>query len=153
MSQLNPAKLSVTYLEGIDPGRLTVPRIYTLTHSDLSGDLFLSIGTRVNKKQISGLYTRFMRDEVWAEWSAQEEFSLIVHCHVSGGFILGCASWRYGIFQEHLPLVLQSLRHGDRKIFIDKPELDNANIRIRFHSKRKEFDKLVLWGEFRQFQI
>lgn len=153
MSQLNPAKLTVTFMEGTDPYRCHLPRVYTLTHSDSSGDLFLTIGKRLNKKQISGVYTRFMRDEVWAEWKKEDDFSLLVHCHVSGGFILGGASWRYSIFQEHMPLVLQSFRYGDRLIFDTQPELDDANIHVYFHSKNKNFDSLVRWGLFSQFHL
>jgi hypothetical protein len=33
-----------------------------------SGKLILSIGKAYNHPQISGLYTRLMRDEVLAEW-------------------------------------------------------------------------------------
>jgi hypothetical protein len=153
MSQLDPKKLSVTFMEGTDPYRFQIPRVYTLTHSDFSGNLFLTIGQRLNKKQISGLYTRFMRDEVWAEWVEKDGFSLLVHCHVSGGFILGNASWRSAILQEHMPLVLQSFRYGERLIFDLQPELDDAKIQVYFHSRKKNFDKLVFWGLFRQFHL
>ena len=38
------------------------PRKYTLTHSDRTGRLFLTIDKEYNEQQISGLYTRLMRD-------------------------------------------------------------------------------------------
>ena len=64
MNELNPQKLHVTFQKGISPQQLSLPRRYTLTHSDATGDLFLSIGAEYDQKQISGFYTRLMRDEV-----------------------------------------------------------------------------------------
>ena len=116
MSQLDPSKLSIQYTDSVDPDQFSIPRVYTLTHSDFTGDLYLTIGRRVEAKQISGLYTRFMRDEVWAEWISDPEPLLRVHCHVSGGIVLGSASWRYALLQTHMPMVLEAIRYGDSSI-------------------------------------
>jgi hypothetical protein len=67
MTRLIPEKLHVKFLPGITPESLVTHRYYTLTHSDTTGDLFLSIGPSYDIKQISKLYTRLMRDEVLAE--------------------------------------------------------------------------------------
>jgi hypothetical protein len=39
MSRLNPEKLHATIVDGTPVDKLVLPRIYTLTHSDFSGDL------------------------------------------------------------------------------------------------------------------
>jgi hypothetical protein len=147
MERLKPDKLNVTYLAGITPDSLTLPRRYTLTHSDITGRLFLSIGNEYDTKQISGLYTRLMRDEVLAEF-AEEEDSLVfrVHCHVSGGFVLGTAKWRYNIFRHELPLVLEAVRYGDRALFEQNPKLDNIPVLINFKSTDIRFNKVENWG-------
>jgi len=67
MGELYAQKLHVTFHAGTSPGILEFPRCYTLTHSDRTGDLFLTIGAKYDQKQIAGLYTRLMRDEVLAE--------------------------------------------------------------------------------------
>ena len=92
MQRLNPEKLIVTFLSGTDAHVLVLPRRYTLTHSDITGRLYLSIGNQYNVKQISGLYTRIMRDEILAEF-IEEKNSLIfkLYCHVSGGLAPGPA--------------------------------------------------------------
>jgi hypothetical protein len=101
MTRLIPEKLHVKYLCDTTPDAPLLPRFYTLTHSDFSGDLFLSIGPCYDMKQISGLHTRLMRDEVLAELGKDlQGYSLNVFCHVSGGFVFGRAKWRY----ENLPL-------------------------------------------------
>jgi hypothetical protein len=82
VSQLGLEKLEIKFLPGVDSTRPIANRRYTLTHSDFSGDLFLSIGLEFDKQAISGLYTRIMRDEILAEWLKQEEFftSCILSC-------------------------------------------------------------------------
>ena len=44
MSRLDPAKLQVRFHPAVERDGPMAPRRYTLTHSDLTGDLFLTIG-------------------------------------------------------------------------------------------------------------
>ncbi|MFP3898589.1 MAG: staygreen family protein [Dehalococcoidia bacterium] len=147
MKRLSPHKLHVSYLADTGPDHMELPRRYTLTHSDRTGHLFLSIGREFNAPQVSGLYTRLMRDEVLAELSRGDDgpkFS--VYCHVSGGFVFGPARWRYSIFQSELPLVLEAIRYGDRALFQRHPEIDAAPVLIHFHSTNSRFHKVEDWG-------
>ena len=146
MERLNPNKLHVTYLDGTTPESLTLPRRYTLTHSDITGQLFLSIGNEYDTKQISKLYTRLMRDEVLAEFAEEDGMVLKVYCHVSGGFVLGTAKWRYNIFHSELRLVLEAIRYGDKAVFEQNPQLDNTPVLIHFKSTDKRFNKVENWG-------
>jgi hypothetical protein len=147
MSRLRPEKLHVTFLSGATPEGPVTPRRYTLTHSDITGDLFLGIGADYNRSQISGWYTRFMRDEVLAEWlHGNDGLCLYVHCHVSGGLVLGMAGWRDAIFRRELPLVLEAFCFGDRKLFEKWPELDRSPLRVRFHSSKRRYNRTESWG-------
>ena len=95
MTRLTPEKLHVKYLSGASSDTPVTPRYYTLTHSDSTGDLFLSIGQYYDTKEISKLYTRLMRDELLAELRTDSRaLSLNVYCHVSGGFVFGRDKWR-----------------------------------------------------------
>ena len=153
MERLNPDKLHVTYLAGTTPENLILPRHYTLTHSDRTGQLFLSIGDKYETKQVSRLYTRLMRDEVLAEFAKEEDsLAFRVHCHVSGGFVLGTAKWRYNIFRYELPLVLEAIRYGDRTLFEQNPELDNAPVLIHFKSTDIRFNKVENWGSMADYR-
>lgn len=134
-------------MEGVNSREPISGRCYTLTHSDFSGDLFLSVGLDYDKKAISGLYTRLMRDEVLAKWLKEEgNFSLHVYCHVSGGIILGTAGWRYSIFKRELPLVLRSICNGDKDFFAEHKNLNDSVIFVHFKSKNKKYDKVENWG-------
>jgi hypothetical protein len=153
MQRLNPAKLYTTYLPGVTPEQLALPRRYTLTHSDITGELFLSIGNEYDKKQFSGLYTRLMRDEVLAELVHEGENPVFkVYCHVSGGFVFGTAKWRHSIFQSELPLALEAIRYGERVLFEQNPELDNVHVLIHFHSTNSRFNKVENWGSLVKYR-
>jgi hypothetical protein len=146
MSRLHPHKLHIRYLPGAEPKALVIPRRYTLTHSDATGDLFLTIGPDYDREQISGLYTRFMRDEVLAEWrNDQRHLSVHVYCHVSGGFVFGRAGWRESIFRSEMPLVLEAIRYGDRELFAEDSRLDQVPIWVHFRKSRNKTDNVEQW--------
>ncbi|MFX1329331.1 MAG: staygreen family protein [Promethearchaeota archaeon] len=143
MSSLNPEKLHVVYKDSVEANKLTLPRKYTLTHSDSTGDLFLTIGTEFDYKQISSFYTRFMRDEVLAEWQENKgQYELHLYVHVSGGFVFGWSSMRDKIFRHHLPLVFQSIKYGDKLLFELSPSLNDSPIFVHFNSKNKKYNKI-----------
>ena len=107
----------------------------------------MSIGDSFQTKQISGLYTRLMRDEVLAELTDKDgNPELRVYCHVSGGFILGTAKWRDDIFRRELPLVLEAIRYGDRVIFENNTELDKCPVNICFKSTYSAYNRNEDWG-------
>ncbi|UCG04635.1 MAG: hypothetical protein JSW11_07225 [Candidatus Heimdallarchaeota archaeon] len=58
MSRLNPKKLIHTFLPPTTPKSPLVPRCYTLTQSDRTGELYLTIGPEFNRKQLKGWQTR-----------------------------------------------------------------------------------------------
>jgi magnesium dechelatase len=148
LSRLLPYKLHSKYLDGMPKDVAVLPRYYTLTHSDATGDLFLSIGKEYNKRQTASLYTRLMRDEVTAELIELEgNMVLNVHCHVSGGIVFGLASWRYKIFCSELPLVFEALRLGDKDIFDHHKELDQAKIVVHFKSHARCYNITEPWGK------
>jgi hypothetical protein len=154
MSRLKPSKLHVRFIAGTTPEGPVVPRRYTLTHSDSTGELFLTIGVDYDREQISGWYTRTMRDEVLAEWVEEEGGpALHVHCHVSGGLVFGWAGMRDAIFRQELPLVLESFRYGDAGLFTAHPDLDQAPIQIHFHSHRARYDQVEEWGSPGEYRV
>jgi hypothetical protein len=135
MSRLNPAKLHVSWRQGVTPQGPILPRRHTLTHSDATGDLFLTIGADYDRRQVGGLYTRLMRDEVLAEGVAGADGpELHAFCHISGGVVFGGAAMRDAIFRKELPLVLETFRCGDRALFAAHPELDRAPVVVHFRS-------------------
>ena len=153
ISQLNPDKLNTQYIDGVSREGPIKSRKYTLTHSDTTGDLFLTIGANYNREQISGWYTRFMRDEVLAEWIEDEEtYSLHIHCHVSGGLVFGPAGWRYGIFKRHLPMVIEAFVYGDQGLIDNHPELAYSKVFVHFDAVQKKFNRIEDWGTLEDYR-
>lgn len=153
MSHLIPEKLHVRFIHGVHADGPKYPRAYTLTHSDLTGDLYLSIGRATNQRQVSGFYTRFMRDEVLAEWNNDEQPCLRVHCHVSGGLVFGSAGYREATFRYHMPMVLETFRYGDRKLIEKFPELGHAPVTVHFHTQQRKRGQREGWGVLDDYRI
>jgi hypothetical protein len=154
MTRLIPEKLHIKYLGDTTPDGPVTPRLYTLTHSDYTGDIFLSIGPCYDKKQTSGLYKRLMRDEVLAELKKDAEgLALNVYCHVSGGLVFGRAKWRYDIFCSELSLALEAIRLGDKVFFNHDPKLDNVPVLVHFKSTNKRYNKTEKWGSSGDYKL
>jgi hypothetical protein len=153
MTSLNPNMLHVKFIDGVNETGPLTPRKYTLTHSDSTGELFLTIGKEINYSQIGGIYTRLMRDEVLAEWDFSEHATLHVFCHVSGGLVFGTARMRYRIFRYHMPMVLEAFYYGDRALIKEHPELAQARIVVHFIARQKRFNKDEIWGVLDDYQI
>lgn len=129
-----------------------MPRRYTLTHSDVTGELFLSIGREYDAERLSHWYTRLMRDEVLAEWQMQNgEPGLVVQCHVSGGFVFGWGGMRNGIFRRELPLALEAIRFGDRSLLEAHPALDKAGVSVQFQAVQPRYCVTESWGLLRDY--
>lgn len=151
MADLNPEKLHVIFNPSVEPKKLKLPRNYTLTHSDSTGDLFLTISNDYDLKQISSFYTRFMRDEVLVEWQMKStHFELHFYVHVSGGFVFGWAGLRDKIFRHHLPLVFQAIIEGDKNLFENNPQLKESEIFVHFQSKNKKYNKVESFGKIKE---
>jgi hypothetical protein len=152
MRRLNPEKLHVTYLPGVNQAGPPSPRRYTLTHSDLTGKLFLSIGADYDRVKLSQWYTRLMRDEVLAEWGLENaEPCLMVHCHVSGGVVFGWAGMRNSILHREMPLALEAIRFGDQLFVQAHRDVDAAVVWVRFHAVQADHDVRENWGHLSEY--
>ncbi|MBE6067465.1 MAG: hypothetical protein E7211_07175 [Clostridium lundense] len=144
MSKLNPEKLSVEFKDGVTATAPIIPRRYTLTHSDITAELFLTIGLRYAYDKITA-----MRDEVLGEWIKKgENYFFYVYLHVDGEFCPMVTAIRNYVFRRELPLALEAIRYGDRAFFSAHPELDNSPIIIHFISSNPQFNKVENWGTF-----
>ncbi|WP_042456764.1 staygreen family protein [Neobacillus dielmonensis] len=147
----NPSNLITTFLPPATAFRPVEGRKYTLTHSDTSGQLFLTIGSEYNY----GSTNQSFRDEVMAEWVHQlGEYSLLGRVYVSGGeFDKNYSKIRFAIFQKELNLALQAMVFGDQAFYTNFPWLLDAPIYIRFESVYPEFNQVLYYGTPRNFLL
>lgn len=147
MSKFAPEKLTVEFRDGVTKTRPMIPRRYTLTHSDTTAELFLTIGLDFAFDKLSE-----MRDEVLGEWSGTENgLQYNVYLHVGGEPKEVVSVMRYNIFQRELPLALEAIHYGDRRFFQIHPELDHRPIIVFFVYDNPEDNKMENWGSFTDY--
>jgi hypothetical protein len=147
MSKFEPEKLSTEWKGGVTKTAPVIPRRYTLTHSDQTGDLFLTIAPDFSFYQLTA-----MRDEVLGEWlNADDSILYYVYLHVDGPFGQGTETIRNVIFRRELPLALEAIRYGDRLFFEARPEMDQYPIIVFFLSFYPEYNKTENWGTFADY--
>jgi hypothetical protein len=149
MSDFNPEKLTVTYLP---PASIFNPidnRKYTLTHSDTTGQLYLSIGSQYDAANLNAK----MRDEVLGEWRRElGQYTLFGKVYVSGGeFDEKLSQIRFMIFKKELPLALYAFVNGDKGFYTYYPWLLDAPVYIYFESIFNEFNQVIYFGTPRQY--
>lgn len=149
LSKLNPDKLKVDFRRGVTQTEPIIPRQYTLTHSDVTGELFLAIGPHYAKDKITP-----MRDEVLGKWAMHNgNFIFNVYLHVDGTSGVKNTAIRDKIFRRELPLALEAIRYGDRKFFCHNTYLDNAPIMVYFNSALPQYKRIENWGTFSEYRV
>lgn len=150
MSVFDPQKLSVNLIPPAASSQPLEGRKYTLTHSDVTAQLFLDIGYVYNYAAINPT----MRDEVLAEWTrvSHGHFSLIGSAHVDGGeFDRKAAELRFRVFHQEMDTALHGMVYGDRPFYVHYPSLLDAPIFIHYLSAYPEFRQVSYYGTPRQY--
>lgn len=148
MSRLNPEKLYVEFI-GVTTTEPIIPRRYTLTHSDITADLYLTIGSDFAYYKLNP-----MRDEVMGEWMENGNSNVhYVYLFVDGQFNPEIKAIREAVFRNELPLALEAIRYGDNDFFKAHPELDYVPIIVYFLSTDPMFNKVENWGTFSDYNL
>ncbi|WP_077620067.1 staygreen family protein [Bacillus sinesaloumensis] len=150
MSKFTPEKLTVEYFDGTTATEPLFPRRYTLTHSDETAQLFLTIGTQYAWNKINPT-----RDEVLGEWGVSGGYLCYsVYVYIDQGeYDPTTSAKRNEIFRRELPLALTAIRYGDRFLFNAFPFLNDSPIIIHFNSSYPQFARQENWGAFKRFAV
>jgi len=123
-----------------------IPRRYTLTHSDETGEIFLIIDSEYADYKLAE-----DRQEVLGEWRTTDNchYFFLGNVHVdSDENSFEHAKKRYDIFNRELPLALKAIKAGDESFFSCYPQLEAAPIFIRFHSEYPELNQTLYFKTF-----
>ncbi|PYZ94942.1 hypothetical protein CR194_05335 [Salipaludibacillus keqinensis] len=145
-------KLSVTFIPPATFCNPVLQRKYTLTHSDETGELFLSVGLTFDNNAID----MTMRDEVIAEWKQDRNGLMILKgCAFvdAGMFDEQTASIRYTIFKREMALALMGMINGDSAFFPCHPTLLDSPIFIQYVSIFPQFHHVSYEGTPRDFLV
>lgn len=142
MRKLYPQKVFVQYRDIMKPYEPVMDRKYTITHSDITAELFVFVATNYAEDQITS-----MRDEVRVAWEQYKKgLALVGSVIVDGNGVIGNANIRNKIFYSEMPTALQALRQADRFLFDKEPNLDNTPVFIHFISSNPIYDKTYDFG-------
>ena len=141
MERLDPQKLYVEFRPGVTTTEPILGRKYTLTHSDITAELFLTIGLQFAYDKITS-----MRDEVLGEWrNSNSGLFLYIYVYI-GDFGTVMNSIRNTIFRRELPLALEAIVYGDNEFFVAHPQLNYAPIWIYFDSIDPSYKRFEYLG-------
>ncbi|WJH36045.1 staygreen family protein [Paenibacillus sp. CC-CFT747] len=148
MTPFNPDRLIVEFRPGMYPTQPQMNRKYTLTHSDETGELFLTLGPEYAFDKITG-----KRDEVLAEWRyAGGLYRFEVYVYLGGPDNPALAEKRYEIFKRELPLALEAIRYGDRIFFEAHPALDDTEVIVHFQADPPLAGRTESFGPVKRFK-
>ncbi|MGG7179289.1 staygreen family protein [Clostridium paraputrificum] len=149
MSDYLKEKLFIDFEEGMETSTEIMPRKYTLTHSDETGDLFLYIGENYACNRLEEV-----RDEVLATWEkVAETYILKVDLHLDSELSNKNLEERDVIFRKELPLALKTIIYGDRKLYMNRKELINSPVIVYFNSNDENYNKVERWGAVKDYII
>jgi hypothetical protein len=149
MSKLNPQKLSVEYRKGVTCTEPIIPRRYTLTHSDITAELFLTIELKFACDK-----TTSMRDQVLGEWIQKGgDYLFYVYLDIDGQLNQRDTAIRNSAFRRELPLALEAIKYGDQTFFRKYYELNNSPIIVFFISADPHYNRIEKWGSFVDYDI
>lgn len=142
-------KIYVQYRNNIYPYWPIEHRIYTITHSDISADIFVHIGTEYAEDKIIAL-----RDEVRVVWDKFDgDLALVGEVVIDNDDIQGNTELRNKIFITEIHKAIEALRYGDRFLFDAYPELDGKHIYIHFISNDPRYDQVYDYGVIGMYQL
>ncbi|MGM9926376.1 MAG: staygreen family protein [Bacillus sp. (in: firmicutes)] len=144
----NESKIAAKFLF---PATILAPllgRKYTMTHSDETGDLFVSIGCIYDYPMLTK-----KRDEVLANWNIRhDQYILQGFVYVTGGeFSEEMANVRYNIFKREMETALKSIMFADQTFFLQYPFLLDAPIYIHFYSTLPLYNQVLYFGTPRMY--
>lgn len=148
MNKFNPDKLKVSYKNGMGIKEPITPRKYTLTHSDETAELFLTISSEYDFDSIN--YN--IRDEVIGQWINDNGYKLVLLVELDNNLGMPSVIMRDKIFREELPLAITAIVFGDNLFLDSNKALYEAPIIIKFNSKIKEYNCIEEWGKVEDYK-
>lgn len=147
--KFNPDKLETTFVDPITPYTPIKGRKYTLTHSDETGMMFLTIANEYNYSAIN----KDLRDELLGTWKTYDgSYGLFLYAYVGDSDYFSSLI-KYGAFKYHMILALQAIIYGDKELLKEYPQLTNSPICIKFDSSMPIFDNYEFYGYVKNYII
>lgn len=148
MKKINPKKVFTEFRDGVNKIEPIEGRKYTVTHSDKTGDLFVTIGLKYAEDKIDKL-----RDELLLTWTYSDERLKLIGQVLIDNEVIKNSRIRNIIFKKEMPLALQAIRYADRELFQLNKSLDDIPIEIQFISQSEKYNKLIEFGSMKEYEV
>lgn len=149
MREFDPSKVNTEYRDNITYTSPIEGRKYTITHSDFTAELFVTIGLKYAEDKINPT-----RDEVLMEITKLRDENIFYgEVVVDAEGIKGNSKIRNEIFIREMPTALKAIRYADDKLFEEYPDLDKNYIYIKFKSTNPKYNKLRCFGNMGRYKI
>ena len=145
--RFNTNKIETTFVSPITLDSPIEGRKYTLTHSDDTGMMFLTVATEYDYSSIN----QDLRDEIIGTWKKYDNFyNLFFYAYVGDLDYLDALN-RYNIFKSHMVSALQAIIYGDRELLNKHKELLNTPIYVKFDSSIPTFNNYEFYGYVKDY--
>lgn len=149
MKTFDPTRVNVEFRNGIQAVKPILGRKYTMTHSDDTAELFVTIGTDFAEEKIGPL-----RDEVLLQFQEKDgRLQLFGSVLIDDDINAQDSKKRNEIFLREMPTALQAIRYADRRLYDRHPMLDTIPIYIWFQSEKEEYNKLYHVGTMQEYRF
>ena len=148
MKKIDPSKVVIEMRDYVTPHEPVLNRKYTMTHSDETAELFVTIGKKYAEDKVEAL-----RDEVRMEFEDTENGLILMgEVLIDGDGVIGKKEFRNNIFAREMDIALQAIRYADQKLFSCIRELDDIPVLIWFRSEDPEYNKLYDYGTMKEYR-
>ncbi len=148
MKKINTDKVFTEMRDGVTATYPVSGRKYTMTHSDETADLFVTIGIGFAEDKVERI-----RDEVRLQFIIIDRMPILYgEVVIDGMGVPGNPPVREAIFKNEMPTALQAIRYADRELFTKYPKLDQTPVYIQFLSANPDHNKLYDYGTIGEYQ-
>lgn len=148
MESFHSSRVNVEYRDGVTETKPIEGRKYTMTHSDDTAELYVTVGKSYAKDKIGPL-----RDEVLLEFQQQDDqLQLIGAVLIDAEHMNWDSEKRNQIFLREMSTALKAIRYADNTLFEQNPMLDEIPIYLWFQSTKEEYNQLYDFGTMREYK-
>lgn len=148
MASYGASKVSAEFRDGVKYSEPILGRKYTVTHSDDTTELFVTIGKKYAKDKFGPL-----RDQVLLEFKCCCGKLILkgrVELDLPGGGIT--TKQRSDIFMREMNVALSGIKTADRELFKTCSSLNKCPILIDFRSKDSGYHRELCFGTMSDYK-
>lgn len=149
MDNFDTTKINIELRNKVDIAAPVLGRSYTVTHSDDTGDIFVTIGTDFAVDRFGPLNDQvLLRMECF---NGQFQLNGLVCLDLPGSKF--SIKQRSDIFSEKMYLALMSIRYADSYFYEKCCSRDTIPVYMHFYSKDPRYDRVHYFGEIGDYTI